>query len=96
MIEGTGFEAGSTVKIGSEATSVEVKSATEIKATTAATAAGKDKVVVTLPDGVPSASATEFPYLAPPTVTSISPTKAPPKAKPSSKSKAPGSRKKRR
>jgi hypothetical protein len=46
-IEGTGFVAGATVTIGSEATSVVVVSATEIKATTAATPIGPYEVVVT-------------------------------------------------
>ena len=73
VITGTGFVSGSTVTIGAAATGVEVKSETEIKAKTAAGTAGKDKVVVTLPDGVPSASTTEFTYISPPTVTSISP-----------------------
>ncbi|HTU80376.1 MAG TPA: IPT/TIG domain-containing protein, partial [Solirubrobacteraceae bacterium] len=36
--------------------------------------AGKAKVIVTLPDGVQSTGTTEFTYVAPPTVTSISPT----------------------
>jgi IPT/TIG domain len=75
VIKGTGFEEGSTVTIGKAATEVKIESETEIKAKTAsATAAGKDKVVVTLPDGVASESKVEYTYVAGPTVTSISPT----------------------
>ena len=73
VIKGTGFVAGSAVTVGGKATVLEVVSPTELKARTAAAAAGKDEVVVILPDGVASTSATEFTYVAPPTVTSISP-----------------------
>ena len=73
VIQGTGFVAGATVTIGSGATLLEVTSATELKARTAATPAGKDEIVVTLPDGVASTSAIDFTYVAPPTVTAISP-----------------------
>jgi hypothetical protein len=47
MIEGTGFVAGATVQMGSEATEVEVLSPTEIKARTAASPVGSFPVVVT-------------------------------------------------
>jgi len=50
-IEGSGFLAGATVKIGSAAASVTVVSATEIKATTAPTEAGGDEVAVTDKNG---------------------------------------------
>ena len=73
-IKGTGFLSGATVEIGNPATSVNVVSETEITATTAATAAGSDEVVVTdaggISTGTPSPSYT---YVIPPTVTSISP-----------------------
>jgi hypothetical protein len=46
-IKGSGFLAGATVTIGNLATSVDVVSETEITATTAATPAGTDEVVVT-------------------------------------------------
>jgi hypothetical protein len=71
-ITGTGFTSGSTVKIGSEATEVEYKSATELKAKTAATAAGKDEVVVTTGE-ISSSGGVDFTYLAAPHVTSVSP-----------------------
>lgn len=73
VIKGTGFVDGSTVTIGNRATVLEQASATEIKADTAATEAGEDQVVVTLPDGVASTSALGFTYVAPPAVTAISP-----------------------
>ena len=46
-ITGSGFLLGATVTIGSEASGVLMLSATEITATTAATAEGSDEVVVT-------------------------------------------------
>ncbi len=72
VITGTGFTTGAKVKIGSETTEVTVESLTEIKAKTAATAAGKDEVVVTDSKGV-SGSGPSFTYIGPPTVTSITP-----------------------
>ena len=71
-IAGTGFVSGAKVKIGSEATEVEVKSATEILAKTAAHAAGKQEVVVVDADGT-SSSGPGYTFITPPTVTSISP-----------------------
>ncbi|MGO9322049.1 MAG: IPT/TIG domain-containing protein [Solirubrobacteraceae bacterium] len=71
-ITGTGFTEGALVKIGSAATGVEYKSETELKATTAATAVGKDEVFVTDAKGVNSAGP-DFTYLAAPKVTSVSP-----------------------
>jgi IPT/TIG domain len=50
-ITGTGFVAGAKVTIGNEATSVTVVSSTEITATTAATAAGSDEVIVSDTNG---------------------------------------------
>ncbi|MGA2455362.1 MAG: IPT/TIG domain-containing protein, partial [Solirubrobacteraceae bacterium] len=74
VLKGTGFLEGSTVTIGSKAVEVEVVSETEIKAKTAATAAGKDEVVVGYADGVVSTGGPTYAYVAPPKVTSISPT----------------------
>ncbi len=73
VITGSGFVDGSTVTIGSKATVLEEASTTEIKADTSATDAGEDQVVVTLPNGVASTNALGFTYVAPPTVTAISP-----------------------
>jgi IPT/TIG domain len=73
VIKGSGFVDGSTVTIGGKATVLEDASASEIKADTGATDPGEDQVVVTLPDGVASTSAPGFTYVAPPTVTAISP-----------------------
>jgi len=75
VIKGTGFVKGATVKIGSTATAVEVVSETEIKAKTAATAAGEDEVIVTIAGGGASKENPKFTYIAPPTVTSITPAK---------------------
>jgi tripartite motif-containing protein 71 len=63
-IKGSGFLAGSTVKIGSSATSVEVVSETEIKAKTAATAAGPEEVSVSDVNGTSSLGPT-YTYLPP-------------------------------
>jgi hypothetical protein len=71
-IKGTGFTEEAKVKIGSEATGVTFVSSTELTATTAATSAGKDEVVVTDSKGV-SSSGPSFTYIAPPVVTSITP-----------------------
>ena len=54
-IKGSGFLKGATVKIGHNATSVTVHSETEITAKTAATAAGRDEVIVSDADGTSSA-----------------------------------------
>ena len=56
-IKGTGFVEGAKVKIGAEATSVVVVSATEITAKTAAGSAGKDEVVVVDEKGTSSSGA---------------------------------------
>ena len=73
-IKGSGFLAGATVTIGNAATSVRVVSAKKIKATTAATVAGSDEVVVTDSNGT-STGGPSYTYIAPPapTVTSVSP-----------------------
>jgi hypothetical protein len=71
-LTGTGFLKGAKVKIGGEAASVTVVSATEITAKTVAHAAGKVPVEVTV-GGVVSTETVEFTYATPPKVTSISP-----------------------
>ncbi len=76
VIKGTGFVSPATVTIGNAATSVTVKSATEITATTAATAAGGDEVVVKDANGTSTGGPTytyKTPPPPPPTVTSITP-----------------------
>ena len=75
-ISGKGFLSGSTVKIGNEATSVVVKSETEITAKTAATAAGSDEVIVTDTGGA-STGGPKYTYVAPPTVSAIEPKQGP-------------------
>jgi hypothetical protein len=75
-IEGSGFVAGARVRIGSEATSVEVKSETELIAKTAATAAGSDEVVVSDVGGT-SSKGPSYSYVPPPEVTSVEPTEGP-------------------
>ena len=76
VIKGTGFTAGATVTIGSKATAVTVRSASEITAKTVATAAGGDEVTVSEGNGT-SSSGPAFTYAAPPapTVASTSPVK---------------------
>ena len=73
-IKGTGFVAGATVTIGSAATGVTVVSATEITATTAASAAGSDEVIVSDANGT-SSGGPSYTYIAPPPpkVTSVTP-----------------------
>ena len=62
-IKGTGFQAGSKVKIGSEATEPTVVSETEMTAKTAsASGAGKDEVIVCDADGT-STKGPEFTYI---------------------------------
>ena len=73
-ITGTDFVDGATVTIGgNDATSVTVASATSITATTPAHAAGTVDVVVTNPDSQTGTLAGGYLYVAPPTLTSISP-----------------------
>jgi IPT/TIG domain len=72
-IMGSGFLTGARVKIGNAATSVNVVSETEIKATTAMTPAGGDEVVVSDFGGT-STGGPSYTYITPPpTVTSITP-----------------------
>jgi hypothetical protein len=71
-LTGTGFLKGAKVKIGGEATSVTVVSATEITAKTVAHAAGKVPVEVSV-GGVVSTETVEFTYATTPHVSSISP-----------------------
>ena len=66
-IKGTGFLAPATVTIGSKATAVTVHSETEITATTAATAAGPQEVVVSDSNGT-SSGGPIYTYIAAPTV----------------------------
>ena len=72
-ITGTGFLTGAKVKIGSEATEVDVKGETEITAKTAATSVGKDEVIVTVGE-ISSTAGVDFTYLAAPKVSGVSPT----------------------
>ena len=70
-IRGSGFAEGATVTVGAAATSVEVKSETEIIAKTAA-GTGAPEVVVTDVNGS-SKGGVQFTYVTPPTVSSITP-----------------------
>jgi hypothetical protein len=73
-ITGTNFAAGATVTFGSTAaTNVVVANSTTITATTPAGSAGTVTVTVTNPGGQSGSLATAFTYLAPPTVTNVSP-----------------------
>ena len=75
-IKGTGFVAGATVTIGSAATSVVVKSETEVTATTAAHAAGAQEVVVSDAGGT-STGGPKYSYVAVPSVESVAPNQGP-------------------
>jgi IPT/TIG domain len=77
-IKGTAFLAGATVKIGGKATSVKVRSETEITAVTPSYSAGRREVVVGDENGTTSGGPS-FTYVAPPapTVSSISPAEGP-------------------
>jgi hypothetical protein len=77
-IKGSGFVSGATVKIGGKASSVSVRSATEITAKTPSYSAGRDEVIVTDENGV-STGGPKYSYVAPPvpTVSSISPADGP-------------------
>ena len=73
-ITGTNFAAGATVTFGSAAaTSVVVVSSTSITATTPAGSAGAATVTVTNPGGGSGNLASAFTYIAPPTVSSVTP-----------------------
>jgi hypothetical protein len=77
-ITGTGFVDGATVTFGGTAgTGVAFVSSTSITATTPAHAAGEVDVVVTNPDTQSGTLSDEFTYIAPPTVTGISPPSGP-------------------
>jgi IPT/TIG domain len=80
-IQGSGFLKGATVTIGAKASSVTVRSETEITAVTAARSAGSDEVVVTDSNGT-SSGGPSYTYAAPPkpSVSSISPDEGPTKA----------------
>ena len=73
-IVGSSFVAPAKVKIGSEAVAVDVVSATEITATTAATTAGTYEVIVTDANGT-STLGPSYTYVAPPIVTMEAPAK---------------------
>ena len=76
-IGGTSFTGATSVTInGVAAKSVSVFSTTTIKATTPSGAAGPQKIVVTTPSGITTQNVT-FTYLAPPTITNVSPASGP-------------------
>jgi hypothetical protein len=73
-LTGTGFAAGATVTVGgAAATSVQVLSATQVRATTPAGTAGARTVQVTV-GGQSASLANAFTYAGAPTLTSVSPT----------------------
>lgn len=73
-IAGTGFASGASVTLGgAAATDVTVVNATTITATTGAHNAGAASIVVTNADTQTGALASGYVYIAPPTVSSISP-----------------------
>ncbi len=77
-ITGTNFAAGATVTFGSSAaTNVVVVNGTTITATTPAGSAGATTVTVTNTGGQSGSLASAFTYIAPPTVTSVSPNNGP-------------------
>ena len=77
-LTGTDFTTGATVTIGGvAATNVVVVSATSITLTTPAHSAGAVTVVVTNPDGQSGSLANGFTFVAPPAVTTVSPTSGP-------------------
>jgi hypothetical protein len=75
-IRGSGFHPGATVKIGNEATPVNVVSETEITATTTATAAGSDEVVVTEANDTSTDGPSYTYYTSPPPTVVTSPASA--------------------
>jgi hypothetical protein len=77
-IKGSGFVSGATVKIGGKASSVKVRSESEITAVTPSTGAGSDEVIVTDENGV-SSGGPKYKFVAPPlpAVSSISPFEGP-------------------
>jgi hypothetical protein len=77
-IAGTNFAVGATVTFGSAAaTNVVVTSGTQITATTPTGSAGAVMVTVSNPGGQSGGLASAFTYIAPPTVTSVSPSTGP-------------------
>ena len=77
-ITGTNFAAGATVTFGAAAaTNVVVVNSTTITATTPAGSAGAVTVTVTNPSGQSGSLASGFTYVAPPTVSSVSPNNGP-------------------
>ena len=77
-ITGANFAVGATVTFGSaSATNVVVVSGTQITATTPAGSAGAVMVTVSNPGGQSGALAGAFTYIAPPTVTGVSPSAGP-------------------
>jgi hypothetical protein len=77
-LTGTNFASGATVSVnGAPATSVTFVSATQVRATTPAGAAGARTVLITLPSGQSASLASAFTYVPPPAVTSVSPTSGP-------------------
>ena len=76
-ITGTGFAGTTAVKFGTtSATTFRVTGTTKIIAKTKAQAAGNDKIHVTTPSGTATSSAF-FTFVAPPTITSFTPTSGP-------------------
>ena len=77
-ITGTNFVAGATVTFGgTAATNVTVVLGTQITATTPAGSAGTVAVTVTNPGGQNGSLSNGFAYIAPPTITSVSPNNGP-------------------
>jgi hypothetical protein len=72
-LTGTDFLTGATVKIGTDTCAVTAESATSITCTTPAHVAGANDVTITNPDNQAATLTNGFTYLAPPTVTSVSP-----------------------
>jgi IPT/TIG domain len=73
-LTGTNFASGATVTFGgTAATNVTVSNSTTITATTPAHAAGAVTVTVTNSNGLSGSLASGFTYIAPPTVTGVSP-----------------------
>ncbi len=77
-ISGSNFVSGATVTLGgTAATNVVVSSAATITASTPAHAAGAVSVVVRNPDGQSATLTNGFTYIAPPTISGVSPTSGP-------------------
>ena len=76
-LTGTGFYPGATVTIGGVAATVGTVTTTSIVATTGSASAGAATVTVTNLDGQSASLASGFTYLAPPTLTGLSPASGP-------------------